>query len=435
MEKNRSPEGRPNNMPESSLPIQPQWQKPKKTQRPLRLLALSCLAYLAYYTFKIANNTSRPSTTLNLKQLHEEYIVCSSLKRKPVDPHNVREYNGRWVNNTQPLFIRNAAIWTGEPLARPTKHDGSSEDEWAWISSDIYVDKGLIQRVDTHIDPDSLPSDVQIFDARGRHVTAGIVDMHSHAGLSSVGNLQDDVNELSNDITPYVRSLDGFDPLQPEIEFIKSGGVTTSLILPGSGNNMGGEAYVLKLASGEKNGRTEISQHDMFADPERTWRYMKMACGENAKRVYGRLGENGPYSRLGEAWRFRQALEHATKYVQEQDEWCNKADSIGVENMDTHLRQELEWESLGAVLRGQVRVNTHCYTIPDLEAFVRLTNEFKFRVRAFHHAHQTYLVPQVLKRAWGGTPAAALFGDNSKFSPLNRLVLFGRYKSLYSAGT
>ena len=61
----------------------------------------------------------------------------------------------------------------------------------------------------------------------------------------------------------------------------------------------------------------------------------------------------------------------------------------------------------------QVHVNTHCYTVPDLEAFVRHTNEFKFSIRAFHHAHQTYLVPEVLKRAYGNhTPAAALFADN-----------------------
>ena len=142
-----------------------------------------------------------------------------------------------------------------------------------------------------------------------------------------------------------------------------------------------------------------------------------MACGENAKGVYGSVGERGPFSRLGEAWRFRHALEQATKYVQDQDEWCATADAIGLGNMATHLRQELKWESLGAVLRGQVRINTHCYTIPDLESFVRLTNEFKFRVYAFHHAHQTYLVPEILKRAWGGTPAAALFADNSKTSP------------------
>jgi hypothetical protein len=179
---------------------------------------------------------------------------------------------------------------------------------------------------------------------------------------------------------------------------------------------MGGEAFVVKMAVGKENGRDEISQQDMIADPDRNWRYMKMACGENPKRVYGKYGERGPFSRLGEAWEFRHALEQARDYVQEQDAWCAAADASGAESMGTYLPQKLQWESLGAVLRGQVRVNTHCYTIPDLEAFVRHTNEFKFRLYAFHHAHQTYLVPEVLKRTWGGTPAAALFADNSKLS-------------------
>ena len=400
-------------------PLLQQWQHSKRNQKTLRLLALSCLAYLAYYTFKIAGNTPQPTTTLSIERLRQEYAACSSLRRKPVEPHGSREYNKRWVNTTTPLLIRNAMVWTGEQVAAGRNHDGTTADKWAWISSDVFVDKGLIQKVDYNINQHSLPDDTEIFDAKGRPLTAGIVDMHSHAGLGSVGNLQDDVNELSDDITPYVRSLDGIDPLQPEIEYIKSGGVTTSLFLPGSGNNIGGEAFVLKLAVGQKNGRSEISQHDMFADPARTWRYMKMACGENAKSVYGRIGEKGPFSRLGEAWRFRHALEQASKYVQDQEGWCATADAIGLGNMETHLRQELKWESLGAVLRGQVRVNTHCYTIPDLESFVRLTNEFKFRVYAFHHAHQTYLIPDVLKRAWGGTPAAALFADNSKTVPVS----------------
>jgi len=152
----------------------------------------------------------------------------------------------------------------------------------------------------------------------------------------------------------------------------------------------------------------------MLADPEKNWRYMKMACGENAKRVYGKMGRSfGPFSRLGEAWYFRHAFEQASDLVKAQDDWCNTADRIGAESMSSYLPQNLRWESLGAVLRGQVHVNTHCYTIPDLEAFVRHTNEFKFPVRAFHHAHQTYLVPEILKRAWGGRPpAAALFADN-----------------------
>ena len=116
---------------------------------------------------------------------------------------------------------------------------------------------------------------------------------------------------------------------------------------------------------------------------------------------------------MGEAWYFRHAFEQATAFVRSQDDWCAAADEVGAENMLDYLPMDLQWESLGALLRGQVLLNTHCYTIPDLEAFIRHTNEFKFKIRAFHHAHQTYLVPELLKRAYGGRPpAAALFADN-----------------------
>jgi hypothetical protein len=129
------------------------------------------------------------------------------------------------------------------------------------------------------------------------------------------------------------------------------------LILPGSGNNIGGEAYVIKLATGKPDGREEISAVDMLADPDRNWRYMKMACGENAKQIYGKVGEHGPVSRLGESWEFRHAFETAAKIIREQDDWCNQADAIGVQNMGSYLPQELKWESLAAALRGQVHVS------------------------------------------------------------------------------
>lgn len=116
---------------------------------------------------------------------------------------------------------------------------------------------------------------------------------------------------------------------------------------------------------------------------------------------------------MGEAWQFRHAFEQASAMVAAQDDWCATADQVGATNMKDYLPQELRWESLGALLRGKVLLNTHCYTIPDLEAFVKLTNEFKFKLRAFHHAHQTYLVPEILHRAYGDRPpAAALFADN-----------------------
>ena len=139
-----------------------------------------------------------------------------------------------------------------------------------------------------------------------------------------------------------------------------------------------------------------------------------MACGENAKAVYGRVGRDfGPVSRMGEAWEFRHAFDQARELVQAQDDWCSAADQMQLADMQSYLPLDLKLESLAAVLRGQVHVNTHCYTVPDLEAFIRHTNEFKFPVRAFHHAHQTYLVPEILKRNYGGRPpAAALFADN-----------------------
>ncbi|KAF2119667.1 amidohydrolase [Lophiotrema nucula] len=396
-------------LPTYSDAVRP-WHKRRRRRRTIRLLAAVFLAYFAISAFKIARNTTKPASALSTERLREDHATCTRLRTVPVEPKGTRDQNKRWVKGTKPVLIRNATIWTGEPAPGTSAQDARAGKGWEWINADIFIDHGLIKAIGENIE--HLPPDTTIFEARGRQLTSGIVDMHSHAGLGSVGNLQDDVNELSKDITPFVRSLDGLDPLQPEFDFIKSGGVTTSLILPGSGNNMGGEAFVVKFAVGDSSGRAEISQQDMLAAPDAGLRWMKMACGENPKRVYGIYGKQGPFSRLGEAWEFRHALEHARNYVRSQDEWCAAADAAGAVAMTTYLPQELKWESLGAVLRGQVRVNAHCYTIPDLEAFVRHTNEFKFRLYAFHHAHQTYLIPEVLKRTYGGTPAVALFADN-----------------------
>ena len=392
------------------------WQNRQKRRRILRLVAASCLAYFGFTVYKIASNTEKAANILSVTRLQEDYATCSALRHVPQDPSGPRDFNERWVNGTKPVLIRNATIWVGEPVAGTSEEDARLGKGYGWITSDVLINKGIIDQVTSDISVNNLPKDTQIFDAAGRQLTSGIVDMHSHAALSGMTNLQPDENELSSDITPYVRSFDSINPIHPEIEWIKSGGVTTSLLLPGSGNNIGGEAFVVKMAVGKESGRTEISAADMLADPDKNWRYIKMACGENPKRVYSKIGaKDRPFSRMGESWAFRHAFEQASALVKAQDDWCNAADVLGAEKMSAYLPQELEWETLGAVLRGQVRVNTHCYTIPDLEAFVDHTNEFKFRVRAFHHAHQTYLVPEILKRAWGGAPASALFADTMMY--------------------
>ncbi|KAI1280232.1 amidohydrolase [Xylaria sp. FL0933] len=395
----------------------PQRRRAMRRSRGLRVLGLAFLAFIVYAQWRQIRPEPRSSSSqLSLEKLQEDLDVCSKLRSKPEDPIGAgRRRNARYIDGHKPTLIRNATIWVGEPAEGTSPEDSWAGIGYSWIRGDVFLKHGLIKRVETDIDVSTLSSDTLVWDAKGRRLTSGIIDMHSHSGVDSIPELvgSEDTNELSSDITPYVRSIDGLNPNDHQIEVIKSGGVTTSLVLPGSGNNIGGEAFVIKHAVGKPDGREEISAADMLADPDRNWRYIKMACGENAKRVYGKAGERGPFSRLGESWEFRHAFEQAAKYVSAQDDWCAAADAVGIENMDSYLPQEIEWEILGAVLRGQVHVNTHCYTIPDLEAFVDHTNEFKFPVRAFHHAHQTFLVPEILKRAWGDSPpASALFADN-----------------------
>ncbi|KAK3490004.1 hypothetical protein B0T13DRAFT_440170 [Neurospora crassa] len=407
----------------ATAPPPPAWKRKKmRRSRGLKFLAVACMGFIAYAQWRQLPSRSEPVNGnvtvhgLSVQRLHDDLTTCSKLRQKPQDPIGEgREKNARYIDGHAPTLIKNATVWVGEPAKGTSAADARKGKGYSWTKADVYLEYGLIKKVESDIAASTLPKGTHVFDAKGRPLTAGIIDMHSHAGVDSLPSLDgnEDTNELSADITPFVRSIDGIQPNDHQIQVIKSGGVTTSLVLPGSGNNMGGEAYAIKLAVGKPDGRNETSAADMLADPERNWRFMKMACGENAKRVYGRVGEQGPTSRMGESWEFRHAFEQATKLVRAQDDWCDAATAVGVQNMKGYLPQELKWESLGALLRGQIHLNTHCYTIPDLEAFVDHTNEFKFKVRAFHHAHQTYLVPEILKRAYGGDPpASAIFADN-----------------------
>lgn len=417
-----------------------------RRSRAVRLVVFSFLAFIVYAQWRqipAASHGDTESTTvsphgLSIAKLQEDLAVCSRLRSKPEDPIGLgRERNARYIDGHKPTLIRNATVWVGEPAEGTSAEDARVGKGWAWIIADVLVEYGLIKEVGNDISVAKLPSDTIIWDAKGRQLTAGVIDMHSHSGLDSLPELRgnSDVNEMSSDTTPYVRSIDGIQPGDHQIQVIKSGGVTTSLVLPGSGNNIGGEAYVIKHAVGKPDGREEISAEDMLADPDRNWRYMKMACGENAKRIYGKVGERGPVSRLGESWEFRHAFEQAANLIREQDDWCNAADAVGAENMGSYLPQDLKWESLGAALRGQVHINTHCYTVPDLEAMVDHTNEFKFPVRAFHHAHQTFLVPEILKRTWGGRPpASAIFATNMYYKAEAYIGSEYAGKTLYEAG-
>lgn len=130
-------------------------------------------------------------------------------------------------------------------------------------------------------------------------------------------------------------------------------------------------------------------------------RFMKMACGENPKRVYG-------HDRMGNAWVFRQHMARAKDLMQKQDSWCLSA-AVAKSNNDFQaiaalvaekrgLPEELELDSSVAMLRGSINVNVHCYEPEDLEDMIGHSREFGFEIKAFHHAIEAWQVPEMIKK-------------------------------------
>ncbi|KAG6872404.1 hypothetical protein C0995_009994 [Termitomyces sp. Mi166 len=327
----------------------------------------------------------------------------------------------RHVVGTPPTLIRNAKIWTGV-------HNGTEV-----IYGDILLDKGVVISVGS-VSQDQLvrakaastTQTVDIFDAEGRWVTPGIVDLHSHIGVSSAPLLQGstDSNSKKGLILPWLRSIDSLNTHDESYVLAVAGGVTTAQVLPGSANNIGGQSFLIKLRSTEE--RSAISKvleppQSLIANQTSDylpWRHMKHACGENPSRVYTQ-------SRMDSAWKFREAYESARKLKVAQDAFCSRVESLSrskrswlwpsswlVQNRRRaaalgDFPQDLQWEALVDVLRGRVKA-------VDLDAIVRLSNEFKFPVASFHHAGETYLVPELLKKTWGGAPSIALFASNAR---------------------
>ncbi|KAI9252557.1 hypothetical protein EDC94DRAFT_620964 [Helicostylum pulchrum] len=306
-----------------------------------------------------------------------------------------RHRNPRKAPDATDLLVQNAHIWLGDK----------------YLDGDIYLKDGLIAAIGKNIKVDK---HVRVLNAAGRVVTPGIVDMHSHMTVDSLGGLNagDDTNEMTSPTTPYVRVIDAISPTDPGLKIVASGGITTSLILPGSGNLMGGEAAVIKLrpTSTLSNQEMLIGAGVSDEDQEVVWRYMKMACGENPKGYYGGELSQMPMTRLGENYLFRRRFEEAQNLLRKQDDWCDAAARIkrafptsqqdeSATRLSESYPHDLDLESLVALLRKQVNLNVHCYLPQDIEAMVHHSLEFDFEIAAFHHALSAWQVPEIIKRA------------------------------------
>jgi imidazolonepropionase-like amidohydrolase len=282
----------------------------------------------------------------------------------------------------------------------------------------VVLEGGRIRYVGA-ADGAAIPEGAQVIDAQGRFVTPGLIDSHSHLGVfSSPGvSAHADGNEMTAPTTSGVRAEYGYWPQDPGIPRALAGGVTTALVLPGSANLVGGRGFTVIM----RPGRMAADVAFPGAPPT-----VKMACGENPKRVYGSKG--GPLTRMGEyaAFRvkFRQAAEYAARwsmYRHRRATWLTRRTSSGQDAApapdhgddqqgdDDRAGQgrggghppeppsrDLELETLAAVLRGEVLVQIHCYRADEIRQMVDIADEFGFRIRSFHHALEAYKVRDLL---------------------------------------
>ena len=221
----------------------------------------------------------------------------------------------------------------------------------------------------------AIPADYRQIDARGKFVTPGVIDIHSHLGdYPSPGvAAHQDGNEATSPTTPEVWVEHSVWPQDPGFSrALANGGVTSLQILPGSANLMGGRSVTLK------NVPSRTVQGMKF--PGAPYGF-KMACGENPKRVYGNRGQM-PSTRMGNF-----ALSRAT--------WLRAKAYAEGERKD----RDLGMETLAGVLDGEILVHNHCYRADEMALVLDMAKEMGYRAGTFHHAVESYKIGDLLREA------------------------------------
>jgi imidazolonepropionase-like amidohydrolase len=234
----------------------------------------------------------------------------------------------------------------------------------------------------------AVPDDVITVDAKGKWVTPGIIDVHSHLGVYPApgGTAHSDGNEATDPVTAEVWAEHSIWPQDAGFQRALAGGVTVMQILPGSANLVGGRGVTVK------NLPASTVQDMKFPNAPYG---MKMACGENPKRVYGKKG--GPSTRMGNVAGYRQAWADAQDYQRKWDKYY--ADHEAGKKDAKVPKRDLKLETLALALKGEILVHMHCYRADDMGTMLDVMKEFNYKITAFHHAVESYKIADQLAQA------------------------------------
>lgn len=261
------------------------------------------------------------------------------------------------------LLIKNATVWTGEK-------EGRLE------GTDVLVKAGKIAQIGKNLSDAS----AKVIDGTGKFLTAGIIDEHSHIAASSI-------NEGGQSVTSEVRIADNLNPDDINIYRQLSGGVTSSHILHGSANTIGGQTQLIKLRWGVGDEALKFQNWDPF---------IKFALGENVKRTTATQGNNRfPDTRMGVEEVLTDAFQRASDY---QKAWKAAEENNKKKGaVPMVVRRDLELDALSEIMNKKRFITCHSYVQSEITAAMRVAEKFGFRFNTFTHILEGYKVADKMK--------------------------------------
>jgi len=254
----------------------------------------------------------------------------------------------------------------------------------------VLIDKGKIKDVGPDV---RVPKSAQVIDAKGKIVMPGLVEAHCHIGIweEMIGWAGSDGNEATEPVTPQMRAIDAIKANADErgLEAAVMTGVTTAQILPGSANVIGGTGVVVKTAP------KVVVDEMIVKNPSG----MKVAFGENPRRVYGVEYKKMPSTRMGVAGVLREWLSRAILYAEKKESALAQKDPIKMPDRDPRL------EALVPVIKKEIPLRAHAHRADDVATAVRICEEFGLEMSWEHategHRVADWLAKKKVPAVWG----------------------------------